>query len=77
MHTRKAPNHLPDSSSFLKGYWLSAYNSPWFVVMLDNTPMTHQSKKKRIEDEALPEDVGKQPLQLQRRRVWRACESCR
>lgn len=39
--------------------------------------MTHQSKKKRIEDDAIPADPGSKPLQLQRRRVWRACESCR
>ncbi|KAF9221902.1 hypothetical protein BS17DRAFT_796729 [Gyrodon lividus] len=39
--------------------------------------MTHQSKKKRIEDDALSLDAGTKPVQLQRRRVWRACESCR
>ncbi|KAH7887951.1 fungal-specific transcription factor domain-containing protein [Phlebopus sp. FC_14] len=39
--------------------------------------MTHQSKKKRIDDDALPPDAGTRPVQLQRRRVWRACESCR
>lgn len=39
--------------------------------------MTHQSKKKRIEDDSLPADAGSKPVQLQRRRVWRACESCR
>ncbi|KAG1753815.1 fungal-specific transcription factor domain-containing protein [Suillus paluster] len=39
--------------------------------------MTHQSKKKRIEDDPLPADAGAKPIQLQRRRVWRACESCR
>ena len=39
--------------------------------------MTHQSKKKRTEDDSLPTDVGAKPVQLQRRRVWRACESCR
>jgi len=36
-----------------------------------------QSKKKRSEDEPMLEDVSAKPLQLQRRRVWRACESCR
>ncbi|KZT12954.1 uncharacterized protein LAESUDRAFT_689966 [Laetiporus sulphureus 93-53] len=36
----------------------------------------HQSKKKRVEDQ-LPADIGLKPVQLQRRRVWRACESCR
>ncbi|KAL4075802.1 fungal-specific transcription factor domain-containing protein [Scleroderma citrinum] len=39
--------------------------------------MAHQSKKKRIDEEALPVDAGTKPIQLQRRRVWRACESCR
>ncbi|KAG8218413.1 hypothetical protein J3R82DRAFT_4038 [Butyriboletus roseoflavus] len=39
--------------------------------------MTHQSKKKRIEDDSLANDAGSKPVQLQRRRVWRACESCR
>ncbi|KAI0254283.1 fungal-specific transcription factor domain-containing protein [Lactifluus subvellereus] len=39
--------------------------------------MTHQTKKKRVEDQPLPSDAGQRPLQLQRRRVWRACESCR
>lgn len=39
--------------------------------------MTHQSKKKRTEDDSVSADAGSKPLQLQRRRVWRACESCR
>ncbi|EGO01729.1 hypothetical protein SERLA73DRAFT_85551 [Serpula lacrymans var. lacrymans S7.3] len=40
--------------------------------------MTHQSKKKRIDEEHQSSpDVGLKPVQLQRRRVWRACESCR
>ncbi|KAI0301814.1 fungal-specific transcription factor domain-containing protein [Multifurca ochricompacta] len=39
--------------------------------------MTHQTKKKRVEDQSLPSDAGQRPVQLQRRRVWRACESCR
>ncbi|KIJ70318.1 hypothetical protein HYDPIDRAFT_77537 [Hydnomerulius pinastri MD-312] len=39
--------------------------------------MTHQSKKKRIDDDSLTVDAGTKPIQLQRRRVWRACESCR
>ncbi|KAJ7507534.1 fungal-specific transcription factor domain-containing protein [Mycena galericulata] len=40
--------------------------------------MTHESssKKKRIDDEDASDNPQK-PLQLQRRRVWRACESCR
>ncbi|EMD41041.1 hypothetical protein CERSUDRAFT_111616 [Gelatoporia subvermispora B] len=39
--------------------------------------MTHTAKKKRTEDQSLPPDIGTKPIQLQRRRVWRACESCR
>ncbi|KAK0206288.1 fungal-specific transcription factor domain-containing protein [Desarmillaria ectypa] len=42
-----------------------------------NTPMAHQSKKKRTDEEPLTPDAGQKPIQLQRRRVWRACESCR
>ncbi|OCH94255.1 hypothetical protein OBBRIDRAFT_769925 [Obba rivulosa] len=42
-----------------------------------SAPMTHTAKKKRIEDQSLPPDIGTKPIQLQRRRVWRACESCR
>ncbi|KAJ3762896.1 putative fungal-specific transcription factor [Lentinula raphanica] len=40
--------------------------------------MAQQSKKKRNDEEtnAAP-DAGQKPVQLQRRRVWRACESCR
>ncbi|KAH9943098.1 fungal-specific transcription factor domain-containing protein [Epithele typhae] len=37
----------------------------------------HPPKKKRVDDPALPPDAGLKPVQLQRRRVWRACESCR
>ncbi|KAJ7086664.1 fungal-specific transcription factor domain-containing protein [Mycena epipterygia] len=36
-----------------------------------------QSKKKRIDDDLDSPDATQRPLQLQRRRVWRACESCR
>ncbi|PCH41399.1 hypothetical protein WOLCODRAFT_118862 [Wolfiporia cocos MD-104 SS10] len=46
----------------------------------DNPPMvthTHQSKKKRVDDPQVAADIGLKPVQLQRRRVWRACESCR
>lgn len=39
--------------------------------------MTHQARKKRNDDETMPSDTGQKPIQLQRRRVWRACESCR
>ncbi|KAJ3523020.1 hypothetical protein NM688_g8792 [Phlebia brevispora] len=47
--------------------------------MADNNerPMNHQSKKKKVDDQPLPPDIGLKPVQLQRRRVWRACESCR
>ncbi|PPQ82937.1 hypothetical protein CVT24_012850 [Panaeolus cyanescens] len=43
----------------------------------DSTTVSSQSKKKRSDDEPMLEDVSSKPLQLQRRRVWRACESCR
>ncbi|KAJ8468401.1 hypothetical protein ONZ45_g17259 [Pleurotus djamor] len=40
--------------------------------------MTHHSKKKRTDEEQpISPDIGQKPIQLQRRRVWRACESCR
>ncbi|KAH9007096.1 fungal-specific transcription factor domain-containing protein [Lactarius hatsudake] len=39
--------------------------------------MTHHTKKKRVDDQPLSSDAGQRPIQLQRRRVWRACESCR
>ncbi|TFK43169.1 fungal-specific transcription factor domain-containing protein [Crucibulum laeve] len=34
-------------------------------------------KKKRADDEPSTQDQSQRPIQLQRRRVWRACESCR
>ncbi|KAH9844024.1 fungal-specific transcription factor domain-containing protein [Rhodofomes roseus] len=37
----------------------------------------HQAKKKRFDDDQASADLGLKPVQLQRRRVWRACESCR
>ncbi|KAL0949563.1 hypothetical protein HGRIS_009612 [Hohenbuehelia grisea] len=43
----------------------------------DSSNMTHHSKKKRTDDDQVPPDIGHKPIQLQRRRVWRACESCR
>ncbi|KAF8974598.1 fungal-specific transcription factor domain-containing protein [Flammula alnicola] len=43
----------------------------------ESSSMAQQAKKKRSEDEPMLEDVSTKPLQLQRRRVWRACESCR
>ncbi|TFK93910.1 hypothetical protein K466DRAFT_477676 [Polyporus arcularius HHB13444] len=40
--------------------------------------ISHPPKKKRVDDHApMPPDIGLKPVQLQRRRVWRACESCR
>ncbi|KAF9263637.1 hypothetical protein L218DRAFT_980039 [Marasmius fiardii PR-910] len=42
-----------------------------------NPTMAQQSKKKRADPEPPPADAGQKPVQLQRRRVWRACESCR
>lgn len=41
-----------------------------------SSSMAQQSKKKRPDDDQVPPD-GAKPIQLQRRRVWRACESCR
>lgn len=35
------------------------------------------NKKKRAQDHSLTPDAGTKPIQLQRRRVWRACENCR
>lgn len=43
----------------------------------DLPTMLSSAKKKRSDDDSLPIDVGQKPIQLQRRRVWRACESCR
>ncbi|KIK08566.1 hypothetical protein K443DRAFT_672578 [Laccaria amethystina LaAM-08-1] len=43
----------------------------------DSSSALHSSKKKRIDDDPMAPDVGQKPIQLQRRRVWRACESCR
>ncbi|TDL29327.1 hypothetical protein BD410DRAFT_758089 [Rickenella mellea] len=56
--------------------------TPRHYEQLYSSPMpdqdsSHPSKKKRVEDQALPPDAGQKPVQLQRRRVWRACESCR
>ena len=42
----------------------------------DRQSNNYQPKKKKT-DEPLPPDIGLKPVQLQRRRVWRACESCR
>ncbi|KAG6820448.1 hypothetical protein H0H93_000444 [Arthromyces matolae] len=43
----------------------------------DSTSIAPQGKKKRNDDEPVSPDAGQKPVQLQRRRVWRACESCR
>ncbi|CAL1702336.1 unnamed protein product [Somion occarium] len=46
--------------------------------MSDIPPSSMSStKKKKGDDPSLPPDTGAKPIQLQRRRVWRACESCR
>ena len=63
------PNSPPDSTDI-----------PPSALPLPNQPMTipHPPKKKRVDDNGpLPPDIGLKPVQLQRRRVWRACESCR
>lgn len=39
--------------------------------------MSQPAKKKRATEQQLPADAGQKPVQLQRRRVWRACENCR
>lgn len=54
----------------------------WGASSMDPSSSTHQHKKKRVSvsvgnADELPPDVGVRPVQLQRRRVWRACESCR
>lgn len=75
---------LPDSH---------ALDSNWRVVTpghfdpLRSPAMTeqdsHPAKKKRVGDQSLPlppaagQKPGHIPVQLQRRRVWRACECCR
>jgi hypothetical protein len=38
---------------------------------------TQPKKGKKADDAQIPPDAGQKPIQLQRRRVWRACESCR
>ncbi|KAF9485389.1 hypothetical protein BDN70DRAFT_871438 [Pholiota conissans] len=43
----------------------------------DSSGSQQGKKKQPEEDEPMLEDVTAKPLQLQRRRVWRACESCR
>ena len=51
--------------------------NPLLLEVIPTSPMSSQQKKKRTEDPPLPPDAGQRPIQLQRRRVWRACESCR
>ncbi|KLO15664.1 hypothetical protein SCHPADRAFT_849198 [Schizopora paradoxa] len=49
--------------------------------MTDNvsssSTVSMQQMKKRAEDPSMSTDSGLKPMSLQRRRVWRACESCR
>jgi hypothetical protein len=82
------PWNRPDPSTTFRRYLAAVrpqgqllavhHASPERMVQHDDFySMTHQSKKKRIEDDPLPTDAGAKPIQLQRRRVWRACESCR
>jgi hypothetical protein len=82
------PWHRSDPSTAFRRYLAAArpqgqllavhHASPERMVQHDDFySMTHQSKKKRIDDDPLPTDAGAKPIQLQRRRVWRACESCR
>ncbi|THH33707.1 hypothetical protein EUX98_g391 [Antrodiella citrinella] len=55
-----------------------ASNSTQDSSAIDKPHMSNNtSKKKRADDQPLPADVGTKPIPLQRRRVWRACESCR
>lgn len=42
-----------------------------------NPSASHHSKKKRTEEDSSTTETSQKPIQLQRRRVWRACESCR
>jgi hypothetical protein len=64
-------------SCALSAAWLLGFKL--IMAPNDSVPdsMTHQTKKKRVEDQSFPTDTGQRPLQLQRRRVWRACEGCR
>lgn len=90
MNQLSHPWHRPDPSTTFRRYLAAVrpqgqllavhhhHASPERMVHHDDFySMTHQSKKKRIEDDPLPTDAGAKPIQLQRRRVWRACESCR
>ncbi|KAI0080746.1 hypothetical protein K474DRAFT_1589402 [Panus rudis PR-1116 ss-1] len=45
--------------------------------MADQKDGAQSTKKKKVDEQQLPPDLGTKPVQLQRRRVWRACESCR
>ena len=56
---------------------LSYFITPTMAKGEDSSSTAVQSKKTRTEDEHMQDDATTKPLQLQRRRVWRACESCR
>ncbi|KII95791.1 hypothetical protein PLICRDRAFT_34739 [Plicaturopsis crispa FD-325 SS-3] len=71
----------PLDDLFLGGLKPLSYRPPVSVSLLcsmrlpDNpTGMSHPSKKKRVDEDP---DSAQRPVQPQRRRVWRACESCR
>ena len=62
--------------------WFPIRSSSFYMALqldLSCSPMTHHPKKKRVDDpqHSPPQDNPQRPVQLQRRRVWRACESCR
>jgi hypothetical protein len=82
-HVTSVPGPQEVASGARKAVQLSA---AWLLTfkLIDMGPndsvpdsMTHQTKKKRVEDQPFPTDAGQRPIQLQRRRVWRACEGCR
>ncbi|KAF8741312.1 Fungal specific transcription factor domain, partial [Rhizoctonia solani] len=62
------PQPLPPHHTHPSLYHYSHYSHPHMAI---------PSKKQRIDDSPLPPDLGLKPVQLQRRRVWRACEGCR
>lgn len=47
------------------------------MVKAEDSSPGSAGKNKRIEEEPIFDEVVSKPLQLQRRRVWRACECCR
>ncbi|KAI0771902.1 fungal-specific transcription factor domain-containing protein [Trametes elegans] len=66
------PNTTPDSTDNPPSASLpNPHPNPHMTI-------PHPPKKKRVDDQGhIPPDMGLKPVQLQRRRVWRACESCR